>query len=107
MDNVELSKKIDSPMDAFVLRCNVLSMKADETKNERATMLTEQITDKVASTITDVIQVWCTSTKDRIESPIFHLAEKSLIIAVPRGRSESLLVRNVNKIAEPDRSLMP
>lgn len=40
--------------------------------------------------------------KEEIKGPIFHLLEKDLIHVAVQGRLDMLLVRNVDKLAEPD-----
>lgn len=50
----------------------------------------------------DVIQNGYTSAKKGIEAPIFHINEKMLVDVVPEVRLDSLFVREIVKLAEPE-----
>lgn len=66
-------------------------------------MLTESINSTVEDTIADVIKIGYTSAKEGIKTPIFHLIEEKFIDVVQKGRLDTLLVCNVDKLADSDR----
>lgn len=101
-DNAELADETKVPMEAFFTRCDAIAMIADETKKATAAMEAESIKNTIEDTIADVMHVGYTSSKERINAPIFHLVEKALINVPEQGCLETLLVCRVDKLAESD-----
>lgn len=101
-DDADLSNEMEVPIDAFVTGRDVLPMITNETKKAAATMVTDSVSNTVEDTVADVIQVPYISAKGVINAPLFHLVEEALIDVVQKGCLNTLLIRNMDKLAESD-----
>lgn len=77
-DNGEHSEDMEHPMGAFVTRCNVIAMKAEETEKETAAMVADSITHTVDDPIKILIQVLYMSAKEEIKVLIFRSVKAAL-----------------------------
>lgn len=88
---------------AFVTGRDVIAVIADGSRKDTAARVTEEITGSVQETMVDEIQVEYRSVKKGIKKRVFQLVQEVLTDVVEQRRLDTLLVRNADKLARPDR----
>lgn len=101
-DYSEQSNKTGVPMDVFVMQNYVNAMTSNETMKVTPAMVIESIKDASENNIADAIQVRYTSAKEGMGLPVFLLVKEALIQDIQQDHLDTLLVRNVDKLAESE-----